>query len=145
MNLTNINNSKVFQIISDTVFCLQLKPSTTHFISHVWWTLSPSPRPTDWHTETFFFFKSSFLFSSLSTVITPCEQSLLLFCWARGRKGGSAHVKKEISGSNFRDCFKLLISRQQKMDQAPSKQYWCYSVTEERHMFYYRLFAKIRI
>jgi len=53
--------------------------------------------------------------------------------------------QQEISGSNFRDCFKLLISRQQKMDQAPSKQYWCYSVTEERHMFYYRSFAKIRI
>ena len=38
------------------------------------------------------FFKSSFLFSSLSTVITPYEQSLLLFSWARGRKGGSAHA-----------------------------------------------------
>ena len=39
------------------------------------------------------FFKSSFLFSSLSTVITPYEQSLLLFSWARGRKGGSAHAR----------------------------------------------------
>ena len=90
MNLTNINNSKVFQSISDTVFYLQLKPSTTHFISHVWWTLSPSPRPLKLHWN--IFFKSSFLFSSLSTVITPYEQSLLLFSWARGRKGGSAHA-----------------------------------------------------
>ena len=53
--------------------------------------------------------------------------------------------QREISGNNFRDCFKLLLSRQQKMDGAPSKQYRCYSMTEDRDMFYYRSFAKILI
>ena len=87
MNLTNINNSKVFQSISDTVFYLQLKPSTTHFISHVWWTLSPSPRPTDWYTETFFLSRAS-CFLPCQLLSHPTSRASFCFLGQGGEKAG---------------------------------------------------------